>query len=30
MIPFLIGSLAVARDSLKWVAVYIGITLFSS
>ncbi|AKB34461.1 hypothetical protein MSSIH_3771 [Methanosarcina siciliae HI350] len=28
MIPFLIGSIAIARDSLKWVAVYIGIALF--
>lgn len=27
-IPFLIGSIAIARDSLKWVAVYIGISLF--
>lgn len=27
-IPFLIGSIAIARDSLKWVAVYIGIALF--
>ncbi|WP_410508179.1 hypothetical protein RSJ42_15545 [Methanosarcina hadiensis] len=26
-IPFLIGSIAIARDSLKWVAVYIGIAL---
>jgi len=28
MVPFLIGSIAIARDSLKWVAVYIGIALF--
>ncbi|WP_440946514.1 hypothetical protein ACSAZL_21155 [Methanosarcina sp. T3] len=28
MIPFLIGSIAIAKDSLKWVAVYIGIALF--
>jgi hypothetical protein len=28
LIPFLIGSIAIARDSLKWVAVYIGIVLF--
>lgn len=28
MIPFLLGSIAIARDSLKWVAVYIGIALF--
>ncbi len=28
MIPFLIGSIAISRDSLKWVAVYIGIALF--
>lgn len=27
-IPFLIGSVAIARDSLKWVAVYIVIALF--
>ncbi|MDQ1275797.1 MAG: hypothetical protein QG610_1372 [Euryarchaeota archaeon] len=27
-IPFLIGLAAIARDSLKWVAVYIGIALF--
>lgn len=26
-IPFLIGSIAIARDSLKWVAAYIGIAL---
>ncbi|AKB73407.1 hypothetical protein MSLAZ_0146 [Methanosarcina lacustris Z-7289] len=28
LIPLLIGSIAIARDSLKWVAVYIGIALF--
>ena len=28
VIPFLVGSIAIARDSLKWVAVYIGIALF--
>ncbi|WP_048131311.1 hypothetical protein [Methanosarcina sp. 1.H.T.1A.1] len=28
MIPFLIGSIAITRDSIKWVAVYIGIALF--
>jgi hypothetical protein len=28
VIPFLIGSIAIARDSFKWVAVYIGIALF--
>ena len=27
-IPFLIGSIAIARNSIKWVAVYIGIALF--
>ena len=27
VIPFLIGSIAIAMDSLKWVAVYIGIAL---
>lgn len=28
VIPFLIGSIAIIRDSIKWVAVYIGIALF--
>ena len=28
MIPFLIGSISLARDSIKWVAVYMGIALF--
>ncbi|MDY0129025.1 MAG: hypothetical protein RBR63_02380 [Methanosarcina vacuolata] len=28
VIPFLIGSIGIARDSLKWIAVYIGIALF--
>lgn len=28
VIPFLIGSIAIARESFKWVAVYIGIALF--
>lgn len=28
LIPFLIGSIAIARDSFKWVAVYTGIALF--
>ncbi|MDI9395238.1 MAG: hypothetical protein QM426_07405 [Euryarchaeota archaeon] len=28
VIPFLVGSIAIARDSLKLVAVYIGIALF--
>lgn len=28
VIPFLIGSIAILRDSPKWVAVYIGIALF--
>jgi hypothetical protein len=28
MIPFLIGSITIARYSLKWVAVYIGIAIF--
>lgn len=28
MIPFLIGSIGIARDSLKWVTLYIGIALF--
>ncbi|RXA19760.1 hypothetical protein EQO05_07905 [Methanosarcina sp. MSH10X1] len=28
LIPFLIGSIAIARDSFMWVAVYTGIALF--
>lgn len=28
LLPFLVGSIAIARDSLKWVAVYIVIALF--
>jgi hypothetical protein len=28
LLPFLVGSISIARDSIKWVAVYIGIALF--